>query len=206
MTQPLSPQASTPSNSSRRLRSALPLTLLVVFACYGRTEYTPANDAKALTTIVGVWVGEIDGKIITLNICENTSAVATYHADVDADTCLLDHTVRSAPYATIQRAHGIGCGGCPLDVVAPVTATLQHTEIPFALELGGQVVLGNGYDSNPYNLPYILSLYASGSQRLDGTITAHGRIELDTMSVVAFPNAHLPKVLYLDDSVAPVCP
>jgi hypothetical protein len=203
---------STTPSARPRLRRVLPFALFVVFACSdGLQIYDPTQDAEALSTITGVWVGEVDGKIVTLTICEDKARVASEWVPQDGQTCQREHTVGSAPYNRLERAHGgVGCGGCPFSVVAPITATLQHPDIAVDIDLGGSVSLGDGYDSNPYALPYDLGLAngsdgAWGAQRVGGTITNRGRIELESTRIVGF-TASLPKVLYLDDTVAPSCP
>lgn len=200
--------------SPRRLRRAIPFALLVLFAACsdGLQIYDPTQDAEALSTITGVWVGEVDGKIVTLTICEDKARVASEWVPQDGQTCQREHTVGSAPYNRIERAHGgVGCGGCPFSVVAPVRATLQHPDIGARLALSGDVKLGDGHDSNPYALPYSFGLrygasINSATQYVNGSITTGGRLALDTTSIIDYPSARLPDVLYLDDTATPTCP
>ena len=180
-------------------RNLRPLLLILLFGIGcgpGDKLYGPLPDGEALSTIVGVWVGQVDGQTVTLTVCEDEAKGASFG---DQGDCQQDHVVSSLSKDHIENHSGIGCGGCPFSVDAPIKARLVHGDISVDLDLGGSVHLGDGYDDDPYALPYTLDV-RQDQQALSGTIGSRGKLELSSEGIVGFPAARLPRTMTLSRS------
>ncbi len=190
----------TPSLLCRRRRKiyrVLPLVLLVVLGCSENThEYGPTRDAEALRTIVGVWVGQVEGHEVTLTICEDRAAAAEKDSE---ESCSFDHLVGSQSRKHTEKARGgVGCGGCWFSVEAPIKARFGNPA-DVGGELEGVVVLGDGYEDDPYALPY--ALYMENAS-LVGTISSVGKLELQREDSSGSVNKKLPKTMLLSSTPA----
>ncbi len=202
---------SAPGKSDRphrrpHLLHILSLALLVPLACGEMTTYDPAKDTEALSTITGVWVGEVDDQVVTLTLCEN-KVVAQIRDGKSPSGCSIDHIVTSQPYTPVVRNKG-GCGGCNLLVVAPVIATLEHPGLEGTIKIKGEVSLGTAYDDDPYALPYSLRLSSGNGanwKSLPGGMLVPNLLELYIADIKGF-GASFPRVLSRDQSLTPSCP
>jgi len=90
--------------------------------------------------------------------------------------CEVDHVVRGQGLGEPHKGaeSGVGCGGCPMEVVAHVTGTVEGGPFSDTLTVTGRVVLGNNFDDSPYDYPYHVELDAVDGDsiyRLEGVMT-----------------------------------
>ena len=161
--------------------SAMKRILLVagLFALTGclpqEVGYSPEKDDAAMAVILG----EFDGEGLNLMLCED---VAAAEEQPNGD-CQVDHVVRAGGLGERHREDhsGIGCGGCPFDVVAFVRGQVDGGPFAEPAAVSGRVHLQSGYDDRPYAFPYYVDLYCDDEASpcsLGGTLHEDGRLEL----------------------------
>ena len=140
---------------ARALPSLLWLVFLIPLTCGGGSapEYGPTEDDQAMSNIGRCWLppGE-EGLVITLE--EDVELSET----VQNLGCEVEHVVRGEGLGEPHQgtASSVGCGGCPMDVVAHVKGTVEGGPFPETFTVTGRVVLGSNYDESPYEYPYLL--------------------------------------------------
>ncbi len=157
----------------RAFRSLLWLTLLIPLTCGGgeAPEYGPAEDDLAMETIGRCWLpAEEEGLVLAL---EEDEAVSESFSNSGCD---VEHVVRGKGQGEPHRGaeSSVGCGGCPMEVVAHVTGTVEGGPFARTLTVTGRVVLGSNYDDSPYDYPYDVELDAVDGDdiyRLEGVLT-----------------------------------
>lgn len=161
------------SKSPLKTLPAAAFLFCLVFGCSGDAVYSPHRDRDALDRIENTWTADIDGRVLTVSICEDIGENLR-NAYLE-DGCTYTHIVRSVDPEP-RRREGVeaGCGGCELDVVTWVKATVTDASGK-VVSMTGSVLLGDGYDDDPYENVYRVSLSSRGSRGwLDFSITKRG--------------------------------
>ena len=157
----------------RVIRTLLWLLVMIPLTCGGGSspEYGPAQDDEAMTAIEQCWLPpDEEGLVVTLEEdVEVSEAVSNLGCDVD-------HVVRGQGLGEPHKGaeSGPGCGGCPMEVVAHVTGTVEGGPFGETLTVTGRVVLGSTFDESPYDYPYQVELDAvdgDSMYRLEGVMT-----------------------------------
>jgi hypothetical protein len=155
------------------LRPLLWLAFMTPLTCGGGSapEYGPKEDDQAMTAIGQCWLPpEEEGLVITLEEDLELSEI------VPNLGCEVEHVVRGKGLGEPHQGteSSVGCGGCPMEVVAYVTGTVEGGPFTDTLAVTGRVVLGSNYDQSPYDYPYQIALDAVDGDniyRLEGTMT-----------------------------------
>ena len=166
------------------LKQTSKLIFVCIFplACSPTTTYSPERDAEAMQGVLGRW--SASGSGITLSLCEDVERADSEAADIEQNfegsSCQVDHVVRPERGEAHTVEHkGVGCGGCPFAVNAHVNAELTHPKLAAPLILTGTVNLGDGYEDDPYALPYRVNLsLADGEGAIGGEIDADGTLRI----------------------------
>lgn len=183
----------------RTTRSLAVLGILALCACSPHeVAYGPVLDVEAIGRAVGVWQGEVDGRVMTVTLCEDHARAAVEDSKATDDGgCQREHLARSVG----GRSHiepvrgGVGCGGCPFAVQAMITGELDHPDLPAPISFTqGTLLLGDGYEDDPYALPYNVDL-GSAQDGLGATLTTDGKLVLTLVNVSGSGGLRLPKAL-----------
>lgn len=140
------------------MRLCLLLAVALAVACPGGGdhEYGPGQDTKAMKHVLGSWSTADTNVLLSLNEdVEMADEAAANQTD-----CSEDHIVRPGRGEdhVVDHGRGIGCGGCQFDVMAYVQGELRNASSPEPVQLRGEVQLGDGYQGEPYALPYTIWL------------------------------------------------
>jgi hypothetical protein len=187
-------------------RCVLSLRIIALVAlplgCSGEVDYSPERDAAVMQSILGTWTAP--GAPITLTVCEDIEAAESEAAQRAPGNCQVDHVVRPGRGTAHSEDHsGVGCGGCPFSVHAFVTVELAHPDLPEPVVASGAVVIGDGYEDDPYSPPYRIEALVDG-RYISAEIDGDGELRFTNMDGAGqLTVADMPR-LELSDSAA--CP
>ena len=127
------------------------------------------------------------GDVIQLNLCENREMSDAWNEEEGG--CQEEHVVRGGARGIEhkeQEVSGIGCGGCPFQVLAYVKGTVQGGPFSQATEVSGSVSLGDLYDVDKiFQYPYLVYLSCSGDNpacfSLNGELYEDGHLDLEIL-------------------------
>lgn len=164
-----------------RCMFSVKLALLVALplGCSGEVDYSPERDTAAMESILGTWTAP--GTPITLTVCEDIEQADSTAAEREPGNCQVDHVVRPGRGEAHSEDHsGVGCGGCPFSVQAFVKVELVHPDLPEPLVAQATVHLGDGYEDNPYALPYLMGMAVDG-RNISAEIHGDGTLRFTEM-------------------------
>jgi len=149
------------------------LCLIIAFACGGNEiDFTPEKDNAAMAKIEKNWTS--GG--FNLNITEDIPI-----ADEEAkNTCRILHVVRGGGRSEAHtESTSIGCGGCINSIKAFIKATASGGPFLEPIELTGDVYFGDLQTTDPYALPYKLSLSGNSTNcTIGGNILENGSLQI----------------------------
>jgi hypothetical protein len=148
----------------------------------GTVQYSAALDDEAMKAIEQGWSGKIGEVPIGVSLCEDVAA----NDQETEDACQLDHVVKGDDRGTdktVEQEDGVGCGGCPFNVLTHVTATVLKPDQQ-TVTMTGTVRLGSRNEANPYTGDWGIWLAAPADAdgkvlKLEGRILATGALQLD---------------------------
>jgi len=168
----------------RREKLLIFLFLVTLSMCVqdrGSVSFTAEEDARVMAELLYVWTAQtIEGEV-TLTICEDLERAARGHG------CVVEHIVRGegrSETETIDRPSGIGCGGCPFGVQGFLQGTIVGGIFTEERAVKGEIILGNIYDDDLYELPYGVRLSGSDfpSFVFNGKLENENRLVLKIIS------------------------
>jgi hypothetical protein len=176
---------------SVRLRWGL-IAALALVACGSATiQFTPAQDDAIMLELASVYTAGTDGPSLVL--CEDRVRSRAWN---DPGDCQEAHVVRGDGRGVEHKENepsGIGCGGCPFDVLAYVRGT--WTGAPFAepVEVEGEVRLGDLYSvPEIFSHPYTFELRCVGQSpacaAISGQLDDAGQLVLTVYADYDNPN------------------
>lgn len=180
-----------PAPSRRASRRPLPfltLALVAAVACEDSVRYTQAEDEAAMALIASTWSEPAAGGLV-LSLCEDVARSDAW----EGPDCRLEHVVRGGGRALehTESRESCGMGGCIFGVHGYVVGTLQGGSLATPVSVRGSVSLGDGYEDDPYALPWSLSVECEGAEpcSLGGTIGRDGSLALTLTGPGAAPGA-----------------
>lgn len=171
---------------TKRLCCLLAVALTMACPGVGDHEYGPTQDAEAMQRVLGVW-STSDGSTV-LTLCEDVEKADETAAMQGG--CNYDHVVRPGrgEDRVVADQGGVGCGGCPFALTAFVRGELQHASLVEPVQIWAEVDLGRAEQSDPYALPYLLSL-----STVDRKWEFHG--EIDQQGDLRLSQSYGPELL-----------
>lgn len=170
------------SVSRHRLRLGLIAAFVLTACSSGSFHFTADQDAAVIVELETVWSESVAGGFV-LTLCEDRERSDAWSYP---GGCQEAHVVRGGGRGLDHKedeASGIGCGGCPFDVVALVRGTLAGGSLAEPVELEGRVIFGDLHDvGGIYDYPYRLNVICLGEfaacKSIGGELFEDGRLEM----------------------------
>lgn len=174
------------SRASRRPLPFLTLALVAAVACEDSVRYTLEEDEAAMALIASTWTEAAPGGLV-LSLCEDVARSDAW----EGPDCRLEHVVRGGGRALehTESRDGCGMGGCIYGVHGYVVGTLHGGTLSTPIIVRGSVSLGDGYEDDPYALPWSLHADCEGAEpcTVAGTIGRDGSLALTLTGPGAAP-------------------
>lgn len=168
-----------PMRSYYRPMIAFPAALVAVLNCANTQTTDPAGDRRVIRTMEATWEAQSPRGTFTLTLCEDKAAVQTWRAS--RSKCDVAHVMASDNTESVDVGGGVGCGGCPMQIVAYFAARATGPNRQ-AVETTSFLTFR---DSSLYDFPYWLNSRSDNrpTDEIVGTVIDADQIVVTTLNL-----------------------
>ncbi len=173
-----------------RLRLRIMMILIAALVACGTSSitFTEKKDQSVMDELESVWENPEQDAIV-LTLCEDKEMSDKWDGQ---ESCQESHVVRGEGRSiehTEQESSGVGCGGCPFEVLAYVKGTIEGGPFSQAASVAGSVSFGDIYDVDKiFTYPYHVYLTCTGDApacfSVSGELFEDGHLELEYLKDV----------------------